>query len=261
MPISSNKDIQPISAVIITYNEAENIELCIKSCSSICDEVIVVDSHSSDDTVAIARKLGAQVYVVDWKGYGPTKNFGASKAKHDWILSLDADERLDAELQTHISELELDRNGIYTLDRINFIGDRKVLHGEWYPDVKPRLYNKNSGKWTSDAVHERLEYSDVLEVVKLKGELLHYSFSDLQDLELRLDKYARLSAAELAKDQSKKFKITYVFKSIFRFLKSYVLKRGFLDGNTGYQIARLNANAIMKRYRYYKENLKSKTGH
>lgn len=248
---------QKISTIIITKNEASNIKSCIESCLSISDEIIVVDSHSSDNTVEIAASLGAIVYTKAWEGYGSAKNFGALKARNEWILSIDADERLDGLAQETIKSLSIDNTQTFALKRINFIGSQSVKYGEWNPDVKNRIYNKLQCQWSLDAVHESLILPINMKTHIIKGSLLHYSYTDIDDLAKRLDTYAQLAAKDLCEKKQPVHRLAIVVKPIARFVKSYLLKLGFLDGKTGWKIALLNARAVKKRYMYLKEMLKT----
>jgi len=250
MPIALTK----ISVVIITKNEANNIAACIASCLQVSDHIIVVDSHSTDETVAIARKNGAQVELIVWQGYGHAKNFGATKAKHDWILSIDADERLDDEMVKTLKKIDLEKDHIYGFRRLNHVGKKAIKHGEWNPDIKFRLYHKDASSWNLDAVHEQLEGGPWHKKTVIAGYLMHYSYVNIQDMVDRLDHYAKLGASQMFEKQNMPG-VFSIFKPTFRFLKSYYIKGGFLDGKIGYQIAKANADSVRKKYTYLKELL------
>lgn len=247
-----------ISAVIICHNEAHNLERCIKSCVNICDEIIVVDGFSTDGTSEIAKKFNVTFIQKEWLGYGQTKNFGAKQASTDWILSIDADECLDQELQGQIKNLQKSPAKIYSFKRLNFIGKQAVRYGEWNPDIKPRIYNKQYTRWNDRAVHESLVSDSYLEEVLLPGCLLHYSYSSLLDLQERLGRYAKLGAKDLHEKNTTSINFMDLhLRPLGRFFKSYIIKCGFLDGKVGWQIALENAKAVKKRYNYLKELLKT----
>lgn len=239
-----------ITAVIITYNEAENILPCIKSIQEITDEIIVVDHFSTDDTVPIAKKAGAIVFQREWKGFGNSKNHGASVASRDWILSIDADEQLSEALIHEIKQVNLTRNTLYGFRRSNFIGDQKIRFGEWNPDIKYRLYHRAECQWNNAKVHEKLEHPAEVKKAMLSNELLHYSYKDLSDLEKRLEHYALLSAQEINSSNNRLGYSYFLLKSVFRFIKGYFFKLGLLDGKMGYKIAYLNALSVFKRWKY-----------
>ncbi len=246
-----------ISSVIISYNEEATIARCVQSCLKVSDEVILIDSFSNDATIIVAGKEGAIVHQEQWKGYGHAKNLGAKLASNDWILSLDADEILDFEAESSILSTLKSEDYCYAFKRINYIGNTPIRYGEWNPDIKSRLYNKNNYRWNDAMVHEKLISDKAGRQVVLEGKILHFSYSDLQDMEDRLEHYAHLSAQELQAKSSNLNPLTTNLKPSLRFIKSYILKRGFLDGKMGWQIARLNAKAVRKRYRFLKEMLKS----
>lgn len=239
-----------ISVVIITLNEAEDIERCILSAQKISSDIIVMDSESTDETVAIARRLGAKVFVEKWIGYGQNKNIGSDKALYDWILSIDADEILDDHLINSLSTVDLKDNMIYSmLNQLNYCG-HWVRFTDWHPSYKRRLYNKKYTKWNTDDVHEGLIIHEETVVGKLKGKMLHYGYTSYDQLKQKTEMYAKLSAQQLYESNKYPSYIKRKFGPAFRFIKSYIFQLGILDGLSGYQISRMNAILVEKRYKY-----------
>jgi (heptosyl)LPS beta-1,4-glucosyltransferase len=241
-----------ITAVIITYNEEERIQSCIKSVQKVTDEIIIVDHFSTDDTVFIAEKAGAKVIQRKWLGYGNAKNYGASAASRDWILSIDADEQLSEALIQEIKTIQLTKNKLYGFRRSNFIGDQKIRFGEWNPDIKYRLYHRKECTWDNSKVHEKLKYSAEVKKVILRNLLFHYSYKDVTDLQKRLEQYALLSAQEMEESNNSPGYLYFLLKAVFRFIKGYIFKLGLLDGKMGFKIAYLNALSVFKRWKYSK---------
>ena len=169
-----------ISAVIITFNEERNISRCIQSLVDVVDEIIVVDSFSKDKTEEICLANNVQFIQREWNGYSETKNFANSQAKNDWVLSLDADEALSADLKTSILTLKKEElKGSYSFNRLTNYCGMWVKFGGWYPDNKTRLFNRLEGKWTG-LIHENLEFSSATQTSLLKGDCLHYSYYSVQ---------------------------------------------------------------------------------
>ena len=250
MPMSSTK----ISSVSITKNEAQNIAACIDSCRQISDDIIIIDSHSTDATVEIAKQKGAQVQLIDWQGYGHAKNMGATHSTNDWILSIDADERLDNEMVETLKNIDLEKDHIYGFKRLNHVGNQAIKHGEWNPDIKFRLYYKDATSWNLSDVHEQLICGPWHKKTVIPGYLMHYSYRNAEDLVEKLDHYARLGARQMF-DKTISPGVFAALKPTFRFLKSYYVKGGFLDGKLGYKIAKANADSVRKKYAYLKELL------
>lgn len=238
---------QPFSLVIITRNAATLLPDCLASVPG-ADEVLVVDSGSGDDTVAVAERLGARVIHQDWLGYGPQKRFAALQAKHDWVLSLDADERLTPELHASIERAllpsppgggaggegataDLETPAAYLLPRRNRFMGRWLRHGEGYPDWCARLFDRRAGNWSEDVVHEKLECGGA--VVKLSGDLLHESEQGLADYLAKQNHYTDLQAARMFAAGKRFNAVKMLGSPLARFAKFYFLRRGFLDGVPG----------------------------
>ncbi|WP_374032777.1 glycosyltransferase family 2 protein [Bdellovibrio bacteriovorus] len=225
----------PISLVIITLNEEAHIERCIRSAAFV-DDVVVVDSFSTDRTVEIAQKCGARVFQEKWKGFGPQKAFAAAQAKNDWVLSLDADEALSPELASELYESfhSLDPEAGYLFPRKSYHLGRWIKYGGWYPDYQLRLFNKSRSQWNSADVHEKVE---VKRMLKMKRDLLHWVFDGLSDQVITNDRYSTLGAKQLTASGKKFSYLKLIFKPWGKFIETYFVKRGFMDGMPGFVIA------------------------
>ncbi len=220
-----------LSVTIITLNEEKNIEACIESVG-FADEVLVVDSGSTDRTVAIAEAAGAKVIHEPWKGFGPQKQFAVEQAAHDWVLCIDADERPGKELSQEITEvLNGPQYKAYSMPRCNIFLGRWLRYGEGYPDRSLRLFHRGFARWSVDAVHEKVECSTP--VGTLNSDLLHYSEDGVQQYLQKQNRYTSLQA-ELMMNKGKKFSLMQLLLSpLFRFFKFYFMRKGFLDGVPG----------------------------
>lgn len=235
-----------ISAVIITLNEARNIERCLRSLKDVADEVLVLDSGSTDGTVKLAQDLGAKVIDTPWEGYAATKNKGHQLAQHRYILSLDADEALSEKLQSSILAVKDQLEGAYAFNRLNNYCGTWIRHGGFYPDKKIRLFPKDQARWVGDHVHETLEIDRGVPITHLEGDLLHYSYYERSEHEERLEKYARLAADKLRGRSG--LAIKQYLSPTWRFVQSYLLRGGFLDGKAGYHLCRLTAKEVKRKY-------------
>jgi glycosyltransferase involved in cell wall biosynthesis len=238
-----------LSVVIITRDEEKNIARCIKSVASLASEVVVVDSHSRDKTQQICISLGAKVIAHDFEGFGKQKQFADNQAKHEWILSLDADEELSPELRGSIEKvISNPAADAYSMNRLtNFCG-KWIKHGGWYPDRKVRLYKKSIAKWNNYPVHELLNVNKNAAIKHLNGDLLHYSITTIEHHINQINRYSEIAAGNLLEKGRKTTCIHLILKPIVRFLKIYFLKAGFLDGYFGFVIARNSAFSVYLRY-------------
>lgn len=238
-----------ISATIITLNEERNIERCIRSLLPVVDEVVVLDSFSTDRTEEICISLGVRFEQRKWEGYAQTKNHLNALATHDIILSVDADEALDEELQNVISSLKQVENTVYSVNRLTNYCGKWIKHSGWYPDVKVRLFPKEHCYWTGAYVHEELFVPDNYEAVQLPGHLLHYSYYDFEDHRSRADKYSSLTAQKMnAAGKSASILKPYL-SGITRFISMYFIKSGYLDGKMGFKIAQISAASNVFKYK------------
>lgn len=239
-----------ISATIITLNEERNIERCILSLKRVADEIIVLDSNSTDKTEEICKSLGVVFEARNWEGYSASKNYLNGLASHDYILSIDADEALDEKLQVEILKVK-ERNDpeVYSLNRLTNYCGKWIKHSGWYPDVKIRLFPKKDSYWDGEFVHEELVYPTNLEVVQLEGHLEHFSYYNYKEHRERADKYSTLTAKKMnSKGKTASFLKPYL-SGFARFFSMYFLKGGILDGKMGFKIAQISAQSNVFKYK------------
>ncbi|MDI6892748.1 MAG: glycosyltransferase family 2 protein [Actinomycetota bacterium] len=222
-----------LSAVVITKDEKENIGDCLSTLDWV-DEIVIVDSHSSDGTVEICRKFTDKVFSpADGGGYPQAKNYGIERASGEWILSLDADERVTPELKEEIEDKlmsEVAFDGYY-IPRKNFLGDRWVRYGDQYPDYQLRLFRKDRGRFESRRVHERVQMNG--KVGYLDNPLLHYTYKDLSDFLRRIDRYTTLEAQEMVSEGTRFRLYRLLLSPIKQFFRVYFFKRGYKEGSLG----------------------------
>ncbi|RLJ68014.1 glycosyltransferase family 2 protein [Sulfurisoma sediminicola] len=223
---------QPLSAVLITRDAAASIAECLASVS-FCDEILVVDSGSRDATREIARTHGARVIHQDWLGYGPQKQFAVEQAAHDWVLCVDADERVTPELRASILAILPEPNcHAYRFARCNRFMGRYLRHGEGYPDWSLRLFDRRDARWSDDAVHEKVIPDGP--VGTLAGDLLHDSAETLATYLAKQDRYTTLAAEAALADGRRASLVRQLLSPLVRFAKFYFLRLGFLDGWPGF---------------------------
>lgn len=227
-----------LTGLVVCKNEAQHIEACVKSLFRCCDEVLVVDTGSSDGTQAIAVKAGAKLIELDWCGYGPTKNMAAALAEFDWILSIDADERVSEPLAKEIKRLlNSTPKGIYSLKRVNHYRNLRIRFGGWVPEFRSRLYHRQEAHWNDTPVHEDIVSEKSLPIIKLKGDLFHFPYASREDHWLKTERYAALAAQAMHAKGKKPSFVKLYLSPAFKFVNYYVLRAGFLHGYTGYLIA------------------------
>jgi glycosyltransferase involved in cell wall biosynthesis len=244
-----------LSVVIITLNEEDNIGPCIDSVQGLADEVIVVDSFSTDRTVEVAKQKGAKVFQHTFEGYTKQKNIAIQHAAYDYVFSIDADEKVSSELQQSIFTAKQQgfTAGAYEMNRLNFFGNRAVKTCGWYPDVKVRLWNKHAGGWQGGLVHEQWVATGDVRIDKLKGDLLHYSYKNAAELKAQVERFAALAAQGLQHKSPATLVLKLLFSTPARFIKTYIVYRGFTDGATGFTICYyLSAETCMKYYKAIK---------
>jgi glycosyltransferase involved in cell wall biosynthesis len=228
-----------LSVVIITYNEERNIERCIRSVRPIADEIIVLDSFSTDRTPDLVRKLGGCLHQQTFTGYGAQKNEAMRLASQDYILYLDADELLSEELCLAIEaekEKGFPADG-YTMNRLNNYCGRWIFHGSWYPDKKLRIARRGRSNWSEDFVHESLVMKDGSKLGHLKGNLLHYTYSNMEEHVEKNNRYSTLSAEWMHRNGRRTHGFRILFNPFWAFFTSYIIRAGFLDGFYGFVIA------------------------
>lgn len=239
-----------ISSAIITLNEERNIERCIRSLQSFSDEIIVLDSLSTDRTKEICESLGVQFVERAWEGYSASKNYLNSLAKSDYIFSIDADEAVSSELQSTILKLKKNQTScLYSVNRLTNYCGKWIKHSGWYPDIKTRLFPKDACSWTGEFVHEELSCSGTMETVLLDGHLEHYSYYDYKDHRARADKYSALTAQKFHAQGKKANILKPYLSALGRFISMYFLKLGFLDGWMGFKIAQISAQSNVFKYK------------
>ncbi len=243
-----------ISVTIITFNEASNIQRCLQSVASVADEIIVLDSYSTDQTVEIARQCGAAVISQKFLGHIEQKNLAISHAQYDYILSLDADEALDEQLASVI--LSIKKAGVpaqaYWLNRYNNYCGQWIRYGAWRSDKKIRLFNKHIGTWGGINPHDRIVLSASVQPKTLKGNLLHWSYNSIEEHQNKVHKYAEIAALAYQKTGKKSSVFKIVMRPVFRFVRDYFFKLGFLDGKNGLVIAALTAKEVYLKYKLLK---------
>ena len=243
-----------ISVVIITKNEAHIIANTLQSLQSVTNDIVIVDSGSTDETVAICKKHNATVIETGWDGYGINKNKGIEKAKYDWILSLDADEAIDEELQQSLLQLALiNDEEVFNISFKNFFCNKWIRFGEWGFDWHIRLFNRKKVQWNNAAVHENLLFSENVTITKLKGNILHYTVQNRQEYDTKTDHYARMNAKKYFEAGKKPNLFKQYFSPLFAFVQHYIFRMGFLDGREGFIIAKTTARYTFLKYRYLKQ--------
>ena len=239
---------QLLSTVMMVFNEAENIERCIRSVMPFSDEILVVDSFSTDATVEIAKQLGAKVIQHPFEGYIEQKQYIIDQAKYDLVFTIDADEEATEGLQAEIlSVKQSDQRHHYFVNRLNKIGSKWIQHGGWHPDWKLRLFYKNEVKVIGEQPHDEIIATVSKKSKKFKGKLLHYSDVGMNDRIRTLNQHSSSAANSLFKKGKKTNPAKILVKPMFRFFKEYIIKLGFLDGRWGYFIAKSNAQYVLWR--------------
>ncbi|MBF0454333.1 MAG: glycosyltransferase family 2 protein [Magnetococcales bacterium] len=231
--MDANSKKLPLSVTIITLNESDALPACLESVA-FAEDLVVVDSGSTDDTLQIAQSMGARVFSQPWLGYGQQKNFAVDQARHDWVLCLDADERVDpllrASIETALSHPNPPFNGYQIARRNHFLG-RGLKHGFGYPDINIRLMNRHRGRWTEPSVHEYIQVTGP--VGRLDGDLLHFSAENFQQYLEKHNRYTTLQAQMLMAHPPRWLRLKMVVNPLVCFIKGYVIKRAFLDGLPG----------------------------
>lgn len=241
-----------LSVVIITFNEENIIEECVSAAQKVADEIVIIDSFSTDKTKEICEHLGVKFIEQTWLGYSAQKNFGAAQAKNDWILSLDADEVLSQEFIANLNQVKnFENNTVYQVCRLNHYCGQWIKHGRWYPEWRNRIYHKNQAKWNGDLVHEDLEIIDhntKTSFSKIKGDVFHYSMKSKEEHLEKIEQYSTLSALKLKQNNKSASFVKRYLSPAFKFISDYIFRAGFLDGRLGFQIAQLSAYETFLKY-------------
>lgn len=244
----------PISIIIITLNEEKKIRKCIESVINISDDIIVIDSNSQDRTTDICNEYdNVKVIINKFTNYSQQRNFGTLHAKYDYVLNIDADEYLSEELQNSIlsQKYNAEKNYSFSFNRQNFYCNKPIKHGGWYPDIKQKFWNKKFAEWEGD-VHETLKFVEKPVDIRLKGDLMHYTFDSIGEHIGQINKFTEISAKQLFR-KNKKPGIKLILSPPIKFIKDYFFKLGFLDGFYGFVIAKNNAYAKFAKYSKLKQ--------
>ncbi|MFY8005008.1 MAG: glycosyltransferase family 2 protein [Chitinophagaceae bacterium] len=243
----------PFTVVIMTKNEASAIADCIAACKPLNQPIVVADTGSTDETVAIAKTYGATILQVNWEGYGKTRNTIAALCKTDWLLVIDADEQPTAELIKNIlylsaSVLAANPSKVYGFKRRSYLGKKPIYFGEWGRDKVFRLYNKQYHRWDDALVHENI-VANKAEKEMIGGELLHYTMQNVQQLINKQQHYAQLNAEKYFKAGKKAGFVKRFLAPVFNFVQNFFLRLGFLDGKEGFIIAKYNMFYVYWKYK------------
>lgn len=238
-----------ISAAIITFNEEKNIERCILSVNDIVDEILVLDSYSTDQTKYICIKHGVRFVQHAFDGHIEQKNRAKSLAKYNHVLSLDADEAVDRELKKSIANVKSNwTKDVYKMNRLTNYCGQWIRHSGWYPDTKIRLFDRRKGEWGGTNPHDKFIPEKGASIAHLAGDLLHYSFYSRAEHLSQIEKFSSIGAKALFKKGKRSNWLKIIIKPIARFIKAYIIHLGFLDGYAGFTISRLSAYANYLKY-------------
>jgi glycosyltransferase involved in cell wall biosynthesis len=237
-----------LSAIVVCFNEENNIAACLESLSW-CDEIVVVDSFSTDRTVEICRQYTDRVLQREWRGYQDQKKFAHSQATREWVLLLDSDERISPELRAEIQEA-LSRDGNryagYSMPRLAFYLDRWWRRGGWYPDHKIRLFRRDRASWGGTDPHDKVIVNG--RVRRLRSPIYHFSYLNIDDHVQRINRYTTISSHELKKQGTRWRLRDALARPLFRFFRSYILDRGFLEGFAGFHLAVIASVYVFLKY-------------
>ena len=252
---------QTLSVVIITFNEEQKIGQCLDSVKDIADEIIVVDSHSTDATEAICDRYGVKFFSQDWLGYSDQKNLADDIATCDLIFSIDADEALSEELKQSIAELkekEIADNEVFAMNRLNNYCGKWIKRCGLYPETKIRIWRRGFAEWEG-IIHEWLNYKSEPKKTLLHGDLLHYSWDTPEAFRKQQFHFAELGAQSYYERGKKTGFLPYLFSPSINFIRTYIIKGGFLEGKTGLYICRTMMQANRHKYNLLREKIKGKS--
>ena len=238
-----------ISVIIITLNEEENIGRCIDSVKDVADEIVVVDSYSTDKTEEIVKRKGAKVILNKFEDYVKQHEFANKQVSYDHILTLDADEALSDELkESMINVKKYWQHDGYSMNRKTKYCDKWINHSGWYPDIKLRLYDRRKGKWTGEKIHEKFSLMEGCTKGYMKGDILHYSFNSITQHVNQANKFTDLTAQAAYENGKKSTNFKIFFNPIVKFIRDYFFNLGFLDGYYGFVVCQISANATFLKY-------------
>lgn len=242
-----------LSVVIITFNEEKNIARCLESIERIADDVVIVDSFSTDATESISKKYNVNFISRKWEGYSATKNFANAQAKYDWVLSLDADEALSEELKKSILKAKEGQElKTYKFHRLTNYCGSWIKYCGWYPDTKIRIFDRRITKWEG-IIHEKLVIDSKQEATLLNGDCLHYSYYTIEQHLLQVDKFSTLAAQNLFEKGKKASLLQLWLSPVVKFISDYFLKLGILDGAAGFTICKISAKHSYLKYKKLRE--------
>jgi glycosyltransferase involved in cell wall biosynthesis len=234
-----------ISSIVITWNEEQNIRRCLESVAPFSDEIIVVDSLSTDRTVEIARRHATRVIEHEWLGYGRQKQLALEHAKGDWVFSIDADEVVSPELAAEIGALSPDCDG-YEVPRLVWYLGRWIRHSGWYPGYVLRLFRREAARFSDDVVHESVQLPGPRR--RMRGDLLHYSYRDVAHHVSKINEFTSLAARQMHERGRRAGFTSLALTPALEFLRVYLLRRGFLDGYPGLVVSTLHAHYVFLKY-------------
>ncbi len=240
-----------LSVVIITFNEEKNIKRCLDSVVDIADEIIVVDSFSTDKTEEICKSYNVRFIPHKFDGHIEQKNWAREQAKNSWVLSLDADEALDENLKKSLKNLKVSENiQAYKMNRLTNYCGKWIRHTGWYPDTKLRLWQNDKGRWTGENPHDEFKlFDEKSPVVKLDGDILHYSYHHPDDHDKQIEYFTNIASKAFVQGGKKPFFMQGVFSAFLKFIKCYFIKKGFLDGKEGWIISKKSSYAAYLKYK------------
>ncbi len=237
-----------LTATLITRNEEQNLPRVLTSLDGLADEIVLVDSGSTDRTIELAEQAGARVFARAWTGFGDQRNFAAAQASHDWILALDADEELSPELRHSLRawKMEPPAHAAYGFSRkASYLG-RWIRHSGWYPDRKIRLYRRDLARFTG-AAHDSLQFDG--RAGRLAGDLCHHAYRTLAEHAAKVESYSTAAAEEMSRRGRRSWLPAMLLAPPWTLLRKFILQAGFLDGHRGWQIAQLSAKYTFLKYR------------
>lgn len=240
-----------LSVAMIVKNEAQDLAACLDTVKGWVDEIVILDSGSTDETAQIAEQYGAKFYVnTDWQGFGKQRQLAQQYVTSDYVLWLDADERVTPELKQSILQAVKndEQNAVYKIGRLSEVFGRQIRHSGWYPDYVVRLYRSTFAKYGEELVHEKVHFPKDANVKKLTGDLLHFTYKDVHHYLVKSASYAQAWSIQKAKAGKKASLFDGVTHALGCFVKMYLLKAGFLDGKQGFLLAILSAHSTFVKY-------------
>lgn len=244
----------PLSVVIITYNEEKNISRCIESVEKIADEILIVDSFSTDSTKEICVRKKVKFIEHSFAGHIQQKNFAVTQATHDYILSLDADEALSEELKQSIFQVKQNwQHDAYEMNRLTNYCGKWIRHTDWYPDRKIRLFDRKKAKWGGINPHDKIVLAEDAKYILLQGDILHYSYHSINQHVSQLNYFTDIGARMAFEQNKRSGNCKILFSPVIKFFKSYIVRRGFLDGYYGFIVCAISSFASFLKYVKLKE--------